>query len=143
MKKEQLEDYRSKKEEIKELQYKLEHLGEGDTLVGNSTIMDYRSGYPVPYAVVATDRERYYRLKNMHENKIEKLEKECEEVELFVENIENSVTRRIFRMHYIDCMTQKEIGKRVHMERSNVSIQINKFLKDLEQLSHNSHDSHL
>ena len=41
MEREQLERYRSQKEEIRELRYKLENLGAGDSLVGNSTIFDY------------------------------------------------------------------------------------------------------
>ena len=55
MDREQLERYMSQKEEIRELRYKLEHLGEGDSLVGNSTIFDYSTGYPKPQAVVGYD----------------------------------------------------------------------------------------
>ena len=38
-----LKDYRSKKEEIIELEYKLYHIADGDNLVGNDVIFDYRS----------------------------------------------------------------------------------------------------
>ena len=55
MDKKKLEDYRSKKAEIKELQYKLSHLGAGDSLIGNDVIMDYRKGYPIPQSVVGYD----------------------------------------------------------------------------------------
>ena len=46
MTRERLEAYRSNRDEIKELKYKLEHLGEGDSLIGNDVIFDYRKGYP-------------------------------------------------------------------------------------------------
>lgn len=48
MTRKQLEAYRSMQAEIRELKDTLQHLGEGDFMIGNSTIMDYRSGYPIP-----------------------------------------------------------------------------------------------
>lgn len=129
MTKEQLEEYRSKKEEIEELRYKLEHLGEGDSMVGNDIINDYRSGYPVPQAVIGVDTARYKRLEQLYKKRIEKLERECAEVEEYVENIEDSMTRRIFRMYYIDGITLEQIGMKVHLNKSNVSRKIDNFLK--------------
>jgi len=126
---EQLEEYRSKKEEIEELRYKLEHLGEGDSMVGNDIINDYRSGYPVPQAVIGVDTARYKRLEQLYKKRIEKLERECAEVEEYVENIEDSMTRRIFRMYYIDGITLEQIGMKVHLNKSNVSRKIDNFLK--------------
>ena len=52
MTRERLKAYRSNRDEIKELKYKLDHLGEGDSLIGNDVIFDYRKGYPMPQAVV-------------------------------------------------------------------------------------------
>ena len=57
MTRERLEGYRSCKEEIRELQYKLAHLGEGDSLIGNDVVFDYRTGYPKPQSVVGYDYE--------------------------------------------------------------------------------------
>lgn len=128
MTREQLESYRSKKEEIDELRYKLEHLGENNSMVGNDVIMDYRSGYPVPQAVVGVDSARYWRLRNRYEKRIELLEQECEVVEEFIENIEDSMTRRIFRMYYIDGMPQSKIAKTVHVAQSVVSEKISNFI---------------
>ena len=55
MTRERLEAYRSNKEEIKELRYKLEHLEDGDNLVRNDVIFDYRKGYPRAEAIVGRD----------------------------------------------------------------------------------------
>ena len=137
--KEMLESYRSKKEEIKELQYKLKHLGEGDSLVGNDTIFDYRSGYPQPQAVVGTDWEKASRTEQRYRKKIAELESECQMIEDFVEGIKDSMVRRIFRMYYLEGKSQKVIGKAVHMDRSSISKKIDNFFK----VSHNSHNSHL
>lgn len=122
-----LKEYRSKKEEIEELAYKLEHLPRD--LVGNSVVFDYRSGYPKAQAVVGTDREQFYRLSTKWRKRKEQLEDECSQVETFIEEISDSLTRRIFRMYYIDNMTHKQIAEKVHIDRSTVSRKIEKFIK--------------
>lgn len=126
---ESLKSYKSKKEEIAELTNKLEHLWAGDSLVGNSTIFDYRTGYPRAQIVVGTDRERFYRLNSQWRQRKEQLEDECRQVEDFIEGIPDSVTRRIFRMYYIDNMKQRQIAEKLHIDKSTVSRKIEKFLK--------------
>lgn len=130
MTRERLEGYRSCREEIQELQYKLDHLGEGDSLIGNDVIMDYRDGFPRPQSVVGYDYDKYERLRKAYESRIEKLQAECAEVELWIEAIPDSLTRRIFRMYYVDGMNQSRIAKRVHLSQSQVSRKIDGFLKD-------------
>lgn len=124
---ESLKSYKSKKEEIEELAYRLEHLPED--LVGNSTIFDYRSGYPRAQIVVGTDREKFYRLSTKWRQRKEQLEDECRKVEAFIEEIPDSLTRRIFRMYYIDNMSQRQIAEKVHIDKSTVARKIEKFLK--------------
>lgn len=139
MTREQLERYLSQKEEIRELRYKLEHLGEGDSLVGNSTIFDYSTGFPRPQAVVAYDYNREWRLRAQYSTRLAKIKFDCEETEQWIEAISDSQMRRIFRMYYLEGETQKRIGERLHIERSTVSKKIEAFLK----VSHKSHNSHL
>lgn len=130
MKREWLEEYRSKRDEIKELEYKVAHIGEGDSLIDNSTIFDYRSGYPHPQAVVGYDYEKHQRLQSIYQNRLESLKKECNEVECWIEDITDSLMRRIFRMYYIDGMTQQQISKAVHLDRSCVSRKMDNFIKN-------------
>ena len=137
--KEILESYRSKKEEIKELEYKLEHLGAGDSMVDNDVIFDYRDGYPKPQAIVGVDWEKVSKREQRYIKRIKILKEECECIEEFIEQIEDSLTRRIFRMYYLEGKTQKTIGKAVHMDRSSISKKVDSFFK----VSHNSHKSHL
>lgn len=139
MTKERLEKYRSCKAEIAELDYLLAHLGEGDSMIGNDVIMDYRKGYPQPQSVIGFDQEKYERRRKRYEKRKIELTKECEEIEEFVEAISDSMTRRIFRMYFILGMDQKAVAEKVHLDRSSVSKKIDGYL----QLSHNSHDSHL
>jgi len=129
MTKERLEKYRSKKAELPELRRKLADLGKGDSLIDNDVIMDYRKGYPRPQSVVGYDYEREVKLRETWEKKIERLEKECLEVELWIEEISDSLTRRIFRMKYVDGMTQRQISRKVKLDQSNVSRKIDQFLK--------------
>lgn len=139
MTRERLEGYRSCKEEIQELQYKLAHLGEGDSMMGHDVILDYQTGFPRPQSVVGYDHEKEDRLRRTYESRIAKLQAECEEVEQWVEAIPDSLTRRIFRMYFLEGRSQKQIGKIVHLDRSSVSKKIDAYLK----VSHNSHNSHL
>lgn len=129
MTKERLEQYQTIKEEIKELRYKLEHLGEEGSLMGSDVINDYRTGYPLPQTVTGYDYEKEQRLKELYQKRIDKLDAECVEIELWVEEIPDSLTRRIFRLRYIDGVSQSKVAKRVHLSQSSVSRKIDAFLK--------------
>ena len=129
MEREQLERYLSQKEEIRELRYKLEHLGEGDSLVGNSTIFDYSTGFPRPQAVIGYDYEKERRLRAQYSTRLSKLRYDCEETEQWVEDIPDSQTRRMFRMYFIDGETYRQIAKKMHMDKSTVGRKIDNFLK--------------
>lgn len=137
MEREQLERYLSQKEEIRELRYKLEHLGEGDSLIGNSTIFDYSTGYSRPQVVVGYDYNKERRLRERYETRLEKLQVDCEETEQWIEAIPDSQTRRIFRMYYLEGETQQKIGKKLHLDQSSVSRKIENFLK-----LHSTHKIH-
>ncbi len=124
-----LADYRSKKAEIEELQnYLLNTNGNSAFISKPDTILDYRSGYPVPQAVSGIEWKKVERIEKRYQDRIEELEKECEEVERFIENITDSLTRRIFRMYFIEGIKLKEISKVVHIERSVIGKKIKKYL---------------
>ncbi|MCI8592689.1 MAG: hypothetical protein HFI88_10185 [Lachnospiraceae bacterium] len=129
MTKEQLEAYRSKKAEIGELTYRLNHFDDGDSMIGNDVVKDYRTGYPRPQSVVGYDYKRAERLRKTYRSRIVRLQDECLEVEHWVEAIPDSLTRRIFRMRYIDGMTQQKIARKVHMHQTAVSKKISIFLQ--------------
>ncbi len=130
MTREQLETYHSKKAEIGELTYRLDHLDDHDGMIGNSVIMDYRTGYPRPQSVVGYDHKRAERLRKTYQSRIARLREECLEVEQWVEAIPDSLTRRIFRMYYVEGLTQQEVAKYVHADRSTVSRKIYSFLEE-------------
>lgn len=129
MTKKLLESYRSKKEEIEELHSRIQRLYNGDSMIGNNTILDYRKGYPVPQAVVGVDRKRVERMKSRYYDRIRILEEECQDVEDFIESIPDSLTRRIFRKSFIEGRTQEKVSRDVHLSQSSVSKKINDFMK--------------
>ena len=96
----------------------------------------------MPQSVVGFDQKKYERLQNRDLQRKERLEKECEEVEQFVDEIQDSLTHRIFRKYYIDgrkSVRLENIAKEVHMSRSGVGKKIDRFLK----VSRHSPDSHV
>ena len=129
MTKERLATYRSKKEEIAELEEKLKSLSEDDSFICSSVINNYTSGYPIPQAVVGMDWKSYDRCKKQYILRIADLKKECESVEAYIEDIEDSMIRRIFRMYFLEGLSQKQIGIYVHLDKSNISRKIDFFFK--------------
>lgn len=127
MTKKRLESYRSEKQEIQELKYKLQNLKTED-FVGNDVIFDYRSGFPAPQSVVGTDMKSYYARKNHLLSEIVRLKQRCQDVEKWIDDIPDSIHRRIFRMRYEDGKKQQEIAAILHIDQSNVSKKIENYL---------------
>ena len=108
MTRERLKAYRSNRDEIKELKYKLDHLGEGDSLIGNDVIFDYRKGYPMPQAVVGYDYELGAKRRKRYKTQIAKLEAEQDGIEEWIFGIRDSRTRRIFQMYFLEGAFERE-----------------------------------
>lgn len=58
-----------------------------------------------------------------------------DEIESFIDSIDDITLRLIFRYKYLDNSTYEEIGRKLHMDRSTIGKKVNVYL----QLSHNSH----
>lgn len=129
MTKGKLKEYRSNLDEIKELRYKLEHLDDGDSMIGNDVIFDYQTGFPRARSVVGFDKKKYERRKQAYQKRIRRLTEECEEVEAWIEAIPDGMVRRIFRMTYIEGMTQQKVARKMHLDQSAVSKKISNFLQ--------------
>lgn len=139
MTRERLEQYQSNKAEIKELRYKLQHLGDGDSLIGNDVILSYTKGYPQPQAIVGYDYDLEEKRRRRYADQIAKLEAEQDNIEEWVFAIKDSRTRRIFQLYFLDGLTQEKVARKMNIERSGVSKKIDAFL----QVSHKSQKSHL
>ena len=109
-----LDDYRKIKREIPILEIELEEMKTTDSGIGNSTILDYRTGQPRPQSVVGFDRELYRRRKKT----LEKKKAQIKAVEQWINQIEDGQTRCIFRMYYIDGMTWLKIADKTGYSKS-------------------------
>lgn len=64
-----------------------------------------------------------------------RLEQECEEIEVFVDSIEDGETRRILNLYYIrgimgkKIVTQHDVAVRLYIDQSTVSRRIDEFFK--------------
>lgn len=129
MDKQQLEAYRSNKDEIVELQQKLRELPGSESLIDNSVILDYRKGYPRPQPIVGYDHKLEERRRERWTKRIELLQAEVDEVERWIEAIPDGVTRRCFRLVYIEGLTQRKTARKMHMDKSTVGRKISEYLK--------------
>lgn len=137
--KEALQSYRSKRDEILELDWWLNNRWRSETMIGNDVIFDYSKGYPMPQSVVGFDQQKYERAQERDLRKKQGLEQECAEIEDFIEDISDSITRRIFRMSFIDGRKQKDVAKAVHLDRSRVSRRVDDYLKN----AHKAQNAHV
>lgn len=125
--KKRLEAYRSEKQEIMELRHKLNNLKEED-FIESDVIMDYRSGFPVPQSIVGINTNAYWKRKERLITDISRLERRCQETELWIDEIQDSAIRRIFRLYYEDGQGQQAIARQLHMDQSMVSRKINRYI---------------
>lgn len=131
MTRERLETYQSNQDEIKELRAKLQKMGaeeEREKLVESDTIIDYRKGYPRPKTVTGYNYNKEWRLRQRYYSRIEKLQHEQEEIEQWVFTIEDNRTQRIFRLRYLEGLSQEQVAQRVHISQSGVSKLLNEYL---------------
>ena len=129
MDKQQLEAYRSNKDEIIELQQKLRELPGSESLIDNSVILDYRRGYPQPRSIVGYDHGLEERRRERWTKRIELLQAEVDSVERWIEAIPDGTDRRIFRMAFMDRVSQAKIGKKLHLSQTAVSYRMRKYLE--------------
>lgn len=133
MTKERLASYRSNKQEIAELDWMLNNRWKSEGMIGNDVVFDYSKGYPMPQSVVGFDQKKYERLQNRDLRRKTYLEKENEEIEDFVSEITDSLTRRIFFQYYINGdkpVNQNVVSRKVHLDQSRISRKIDEYLKN-------------
>lgn len=103
-----LRNYQKYKREIPFLQQELEDMLTSDAGIGNSTIFDYRSGYPQPQSVVGFDWDLYEHRKGV----LERRKAQVEAVEQWIDDIRDGQIRCVFRMRYIDGMSWVKVAEK-------------------------------
>ena len=72
-------------------------------------------------------RNRIQNLKIQLEKEIQKEETKRLEIEEFINSIEDRTDNLIFTYYYLDKMSQEEIARKLHVDRSRVSRRISKY----------------
>ncbi|MCI9180105.1 MAG: DUF1492 domain-containing protein [Lachnospiraceae bacterium] len=110
MTKDRLDRFRNKlSAEIICLEAELREMEETDKGMGVSTILDYRTGYPIPQGVSGFEWDKYCRKHDLLNRK----RQEQKEVKEWIEAIEDIQTRWVFRMWYIERLSWKKIAKKM------------------------------
>ncbi len=91
------------------LEAELREMEETDKGMGISTILDYRTGYPIPQGVSGFEWDKYCRKHDLLNRK----RQEQKEVREWIEAIEDIQTRWVFRMWYIERLSWKKIAKKM------------------------------
>jgi hypothetical protein len=103
-----LDNYRKMKKEIPILENELAEMKKGEAGLGNSTVFDYRTGYPRPQSVIGFDWQLY----EQRQVALQKKKDQVAAVEMWIEEIEDGQTRCVFRMFYMDGMKWEKIAEK-------------------------------
>lgn len=138
MDKEKLKQYIPLKKELKMLDKKLEKLYARQENIPEVLGKVTGSSTDFPYTEVRTtvkmsepkENDAINRLIRIKEKRKEEVNKLLVEIEEFIAEIPDSITRQIFELTYIDGKKQREVAATVRYSRSRVSQIINRYLKD-------------
>ena len=105
-----LEKFRKKlRLEIQLLRQEINDMKTGDAGLGHSIINDYTKGYARPQAVVGYDENKEKKLRS----RLERKEQEAAVIRQWIEEIEDVVTRQVFKLYYIDGLSWAEVAKQI------------------------------
>lgn len=113
--KKMLKDYIKAKKEIPLLRAELNTMNTTEAGLGSSVIFDYQKGFPRPQAIVGFDQERYNRRRSLLESK----EKLVAAVEKWIDEIEDTQTRLVFKMRYKQEQRWDRIAKMLGYESAD------------------------
>jgi len=115
-----LNQYTDIQQEIKELEHRIQRLRNKrndrltDTAVGSSPEFPYNERiYTISGFNLEDSNEKLDRLEQLLKKRIQKCEDMKEEIEKFIDNIEDSRTRRVFTLRYIEGLTWLQIARRI------------------------------
>lgn len=109
MTKKRLKGYQKLAEEIRFLRQEIDCMNTGEAGLGHSIINDYTKGYARPQAIVGFDEARYKKLRKQ----LEKKEQEAADIRQWIDDIEDIVTRQVFKLYYIDGLSWADVAKQI------------------------------
>lgn len=109
-----LDSYKKLKRELPVLEYELNELWMTDKGMGNSVILNGKSGSKKPETVVGFDCEKYNRRKKT----LAKKKKQVAVIEKWIDDIPDGQTRCVFKMFYRDGMAWEKIAAKTGYSQS-------------------------
>ena len=134
----ELSQYKAIKNEIVDLNRRIAEVKEAEivpfgTVKGSSKYFPYT---PMNFKVAGIDpadatqrQEKVSELLRQREVQRNELLKKQIEIEKYIAEIQDSTTRTIFRMYFIDGLTQNVIGEKLFLDRSVISRKISGFIQ--------------
>lgn len=135
MTKKELNRYYWLKHEIRMQRKRLYEIQCQSTATVRDTVKDYRSGRGVPVTIEGTAKDEYSRramiglLEEEIENNIEKSEKAAEEIERYIQTVDDPRLREIMRSRFLDCMSWEKVGEANHMSPDHARKIVREFIK--------------
>ncbi len=129
MDKKRLEQLRDLQMELRYREDEIGFLKNNAEYVGD-TAKDYKTGLGRVIVIRGYSDKKYRQKQKIYESRKEKLAKEIDEVEQWIETVEDPEMRVIFSMRYKDGQSMTEIGERLHMHKSTVKRKIDKFFEE-------------
>lgn len=78
------------------------------------TVKDYTQGVPRTMVISGYGNPKYAKVRQTLSDKKKKLTEQIEEIETALEQIEDSEQKTIYRLYYVEGLTQQEIADRMH-----------------------------
>lgn len=129
MDKKRLEQLRDLQMELRYREDEIGFLKNNAEYVGD-TAKDYKTGLGRVIVIRGYSDKKYRQKQKIYESRKEKLAKEIDEVEQWIETVEDPEMRVIFSMRYKDGQSMTEIGERLHMDRRTVARKIERFFEE-------------
>lgn len=139
MTKKELRQYRALQLEILDLQRRISEIestsrntSTTDKVKGSSKVFPYvmRSFTIEGIGEDEEEHKKKLQLKQVLQNKRKELLEATNKIEEYIDGIQDSETRLIFRLHFLDGMPQESISKKIHLAQSKVSERIKEQLRE-------------
>lgn len=139
----ELGQYKALRNELKDLNCRIEEARHAETVTfgtvkGSRVYFPYtQKTYHVAGADPAEEAQRQEKLSELlmqREAQMDELVQKQREIENYINEIPDSITRVIFRMYFFDGLNQLEIGRKTGYDQGTVSRKIRSYIK-----SHNMH----
>ena len=126
MTKKRLKRMRSLISEARHLQEMLDRPAKTTEYVGD-TAKDYRTGKPHSITITGYGQQDYPELKERYYQKLRQIQQEIAFLEGFLDQVEESQTRDILRLYYVNGLTQEQIAEELGYARETISRKIRDF----------------